>query len=487
MRVACLLLPDLPLATALRCEPELHDKPVAIVENARRGGGPVILCGHLRGLDVAQARSLAPDLVVRTLSLEGMHSTQEALLDLARSISPQVQETAAGRVHIDLRGTESLFPTERGLRTALESRAHDLGLRTLRIGIGPTRTIAELAARYPNGGTIVATGDRQRFLAPLPLDLLDPGEDLVERLERWGIRTLGQLAALPRQALGTRLGEAGVRLARRARGEDLSPFQPTLPQPRFTESWEPDCAVTSLEALGFCLRGVLDRLSRRLRLRGLAVRALRIELTLESGASHARDVELGAPTTETPVLLSLLRLALEKDPPRAAVEQIRVLATPGSVDSAQLDLFRPPLPAPAELAVTIARLEALCGPEQIGAPGCRDTHRLDEAHLRSFRTRPRPVRVRSRLPALPTLALRALRPPLEVRVREREGIPEGVELRGRPLRVRHHAGPWRLFGEWWGESCFARDYFDIELSDHVVYRLYRNLRDERWFIDGHYD
>ena len=50
-----------------------------------------------------------------------------------------------------------------------------------------------------------------------------------------------------------------------------------------------------------------------------------------------------------------------------------------------------------------------------------------------------------------------------------------------------HAGPWRLFGEWWGDSRFARDYFDVELSDGAVYRVYHNQEDGTWFVDGLYD
>jgi hypothetical protein len=54
-------------------------------------------------------------------------------------------------------------------------------------------------------------------------------------------------------------------------------------------------------------------------------------------------------------------------------------------------------------------------------------------------------------------------------------------------RVLHFAGPWRLFGEWWGEGRFARDYWDVELSDGGLYRLYHNLPDDSWYVDGIYD
>jgi protein ImuB len=489
MRVACLFIPDLPLAAALRAEPELRGKPLGIVESYRGGRGETIIAGELRGLTAAQGRAVKPDLVVRSLTLEGIQSAQEALLDVASSVSPRVEDAAPGIAYIDLDGTAALFPTERGLMTALEARARDVALETLQIGIGPTQTTALLAARHQGGGTLVGRDEMSRFLGSLPLDLLDPPEEVLDRLTRWGVRTLGELASISKRALGTRLGEAGVHLARRARGEDLSPFRPSPPRLRFEEGIDPGYAVGNLEALAFQMRRVLDRLTRRLRVRGLAVRRLYIELGLESGKRHERGVELAAPTLEVAVLTSLVRLALEKAPPDEPVQRIRAIAAPGCVETAQLDLFLLPLPAPAELGVTVARLGALCGPEKVGAPGCNDTHRLDEAHMEAFTTDPTGVSTLQDSSVLPrpTMALRAFRPPRPVRVWEGGGLPERVALGERALRILARAGPWRLFGEWWGESCFARDYFDVELSDGGVYRMYRNLRDESWFVDGIYD
>jgi protein ImuB len=449
----------------------------------------MIIAGELRGLTVSQARSAKPDLIIRPLTLEGIRSAQDALIDVAISVSPRVEDAAPGLAYIDLDGVDVLFPTERGLMAALETRAHEVGLQTLQIGIGPTQTTAQLAARHRRGGMVIGPDETPRFLDSLPLDLLDPPEEVLDRLTRWGVRTLGELTRIPKQALGTRLGEEGVRLARRSRGEDLSPFRPISPRLRFEESSDPDYAVDNLETLAFQMRGVLDRLTRRLRIRGLAVREFHIELGLESGKRYECSRELGAPTLEVTVLTSLARLAVEKNPPDEPVEQMRIIATPGSVETAQLDLFLPPLPAPAELAVTIARLEALCEPEKVGMPGCKDSHRLDEAHVKTFAIRPPDTPTPRGSPSLPrpTVALRALRPPWVVQVWESDGLPVCVELSKHPLQILKRAGPWRLFGEWWGENRFARDYFDIELSDGGLYRIYRNLQDESWFVDGIYD
>jgi protein ImuB len=495
----------LPLAAALREDPELRGKPLAIVEAQPRGRtqSPTIAAGWMRGMTVTQARTVEPDLEVRVLSLEGIRSAQEALLDVASSISPRV-EARAGVAFLDLDGTEALFPSERGLLTALESRLADVGLEQVRLGIGPTRTVAELAARHRAGGQIVKSEQVPAFLHPLPLDLLDPPEQEVDRLWRWGVRTLGELAQLPRAPLGARLGEEGVKLARRACGEDLTPFRPTPAELRFEEGAESEYGLDNLEALAFLLRG-------------LAARKLRVELVLESGKTYARDLELAAPTLEVPVLVSLVRLALERDPPPEPVERARAIATPGDLEAIQLDFFLPPLPAPAELALTVARLEALCGQDRIGAPGVSDTHQLDAARVRSF-VLERRASARSdasivrdaELSPDALMALRTVRPPRAVRVRgtdrpeqvipvlagpgARAALPRVSDPRryaalaeGTAVTVLQCAGPWRLFGEWWGESRFARDYYDVELSDGGVYRLYQNMEDRSWYIDGIYD
>jgi protein ImuB len=495
-RYSCLLVLDLPLAAVLRAEPELRGNPVAVVEEGDERA--TILAGWMRGLTVAQARTIRPDLIVRPLSVEGVHSSRKALLDVACSVTPRVEDAASGLVFLDLEGTQALFPSEQGLRTALETRLEEAGLEGTRVGIGPTRTIAHLAASHRGGGHIVSAHSVREFLETLPVDLLDPPQEEAERLTRWGIRTLGELANLPLDALGSRLGEEGVHLARRARGEDLAPFRPTPAPLRFEEGTETGYPVGNLETLAFFLRGVLDRLTRRLRLRGLACRELHLEFGLESGKLFARPVRLAAPTLEVPVLVSLVRLGLEPNPPGEPIERVRIVATPGGVETAQLDLFLPPLPAPAELAVTVARLEALCGSGRVGAPGLEDTHHPEAGRVDPFKRENPETRTPAPQngPVLPppTLTLRALRPPVSVRVYGAEGGPAHVEpfdgVRARELvggPVLHRAGPWRLYGEWWGESRFARDYFDVELTDGGIYRLYRNLEDGGWFVDGIYD
>ena len=488
-RFACLLISDIALAAALRAEPALRGKPLAIVE------GNEIVAGWMRGLSPAQARTVEPSIEIRPLSLEGVRAAREALCDAALSAGPCIMEERAGLVFLDLDGLQALFPTERGLLTALEKRLGEVGLHHTRLGIGPTRTASELAARYRDGGQILHSSTLTQFLSPLPLDFLEPSDELVDRLWRWGIRTLGQLSRVRLQALGGRLGEAGVRLAKRARGQDLQPFRSVQPPLHFEEPVEFGFAVDNLETLTFLLRAPLERLTRRLRLRGFAARQLWLEFVLENGSTCAREIPFAAPTLEVSVILSLVRLQLEREPLSEPTERAQIIATPGSVETAQLDLFRPPLPAPSELAMTVARIEALVGNDGVTAPFVPDSHLPNASGTQAFRFRPDTTQARAvcntKLLARAAMAQRVLRPPRPVQVKGREA-PEHIvpfhsqcEISGGS--VLNRAGPWRFFGEWWGETRFARDYYDVELSDGGVYRLYHNLEDDSWFIDGIYD
>src|SRR5262249_10031174 len=200
------------------------------------------------------------------------------------------------------------------------------------------------------------------------------------------------------------------------------------------------------------------------------------------------------PTREPRVPGGPARPELGRHPPLEGVIALRAIATPDAVETAQLDLFLPPLPSPGELAVAIARIESLCGAGQVGAPQVSDTHRQDAATLAEFqlahaRRREASLARDTALPPRGVLALRAIRPPQPVRVHGGKP-PVDVSLQRGDSEgggVLDAAGPWRLFGEWWGEERFARDYWDVELSDGGLYRLYHNLSDDSWYVDGIYD
>lgn len=522
MRLACLHVPRFPVAAWLRADPELDGAPLVVAEGEGARARVVAVseqaaqAGVFAGMTVAQAVAVTASVVCRPICKDVEDAAHAALCDVAHSFSPRIEEGGKGTVYLDCRGLMPLHGSEKNLGLALVGAAARLGLE-LYVGIASTRLVAELAAREGGGVTVIPQGEEWDFLAPLLIEVLNPSPPTRERLERWGIRSVGDLAALPASAVAGRLGPEGTRLVRRLRGENERPLNVKPASFRFEEAADLDHDIDTLEALGFVLRGLLDRLTARLALRGFVCGDLHLSLRLADRSRDERTVTVRVPANDVKALLALVRLQLEARPPRAPVGAVRLSAAPERVRATQLDLFRPSGPSPQRLAVTLARLTALCGAERVGLPAVVDSHRPDDlGRTREIRwlrgessdvalSPGKPEKGSKLVSRFPALALRAIRPPRPLEVFVDRGRPDFV----RPLRVsppkgsRHGqptiseypctgrvvaaAGPWRLEGNWWDNAVFSRDYYDVQLSDGVVYRLFFEAARQGWFVDGVYD
>lgn len=379
-RIACLLVPDLPVAAACRADPALAGAPLALAESDAPHARIVAAspAARARGVrpgihGVAQARAVAADLVVRTRHHDAERSAASALADVAASLVQRVERTPDGLVFLDATGATRLVGTEAGLATALVARAARVGLEA-RVGIASTMTAARLVARHGDGCTVVPAGAERGFLAPLPIACLAPPPDVAATLERWGLHRLGDLARLPVAEVGTRLGAAGAALVRAARGDDDRPLAPTPHEPVVEESAALDWTLDTLEPLVFVLRGLIERALARLGLSGIGCARLGVALALDDRGHDVRTLPLAAPTRDVRTLLGCLRVELEARPPRAAVTGVVLTVVPEAVRAAQLGLFAPPGPAPERLATTLARLGVLCGEGRLGAPAVVDSH-----------------------------------------------------------------------------------------------------------------
>src|ERR1700733_6856741 len=137
------------------------------------------------------------------------------LLECARRFSPMVEQTSDDGVIFDVEGMGRLYATSRQLAEAIVAQA---GI-PVRVAIASNPDAAWHAARGFRGITVIPPGEEARTLAPLPLNLLGGSPATPETLEIWGVRTLGELAALPPMGVAARLGKEGVELQRLARGE----------------------------------------------------------------------------------------------------------------------------------------------------------------------------------------------------------------------------------------------------------------------------
>ena len=401
---------------------------------------------------------------------------------LAFEFSPFVEQVASDTVALDASGLERLFGLPQEVAAAMSRRAAERRL-TVNIAIADTPDAAIYAALGYRGASVIPHGDEAKYLGSLPLSLLHPSPELAETLERWGIRRFQDLAALPPLGIAERLGPEGLRLHGLARGGWPRKLVLISDPLRFEDELELDYPVDLLEPLAFLLARLINGLTTALATRGLATNELRLRLRLENRTTHERILRLPVPSLDTKAFLKLLHLDLESHPPNAPVVHIRMEMNPVKPRAAQNGLFVPVAPEPVKLELTIARIEALVGEGHIGSPELIDTHRPGAFRMTRFgASRPLdrpPDRAQVRL------ALRVFRPPRAARVTLEGGQPHYIAADGIHGRIVHMAGPWRTSGDWWTSDPWARDEWDIGLTDGALYRLCCNPRG--WFVEGSYD
>lgn len=534
---AAIHIPDFSVEAIVRLKPELRERAVAVLE-----GTPPLLrvvgvndkaaeAGLEPGMTKLQAeeRAAACNGVLAMRSAEQEQSARAALIDVACSFSPRVEDTAPGLTVLDLAGLERVFGSAAKIARDLARRCSDIGLEA-QVAVAANPDAAVHAARGFSGVTVIPEGREAERLATLPVDVLSvpapppPGKnskkteaspDLLNTLESWGVRNLRALAALPEVAVSERLGQAGVLWQRMARGATHRALKLIEPPLRFQESCELDDAVESLEPLSFLLNRMLEQLCARLEARALATNELRVTLTLDPHADldircpddqMIRFLRLPVPMLDAKIFLKLLQLDLQANPPGAAVEKIMIVAQPTEPRRTQDGLFQPSAPQPERLEVTLARIQASVGGGQapaenpqstsemrVGSAEVLDTHRPGAFRMNRFSTASVALKRTREKPAAPPppargerlmTALRLFRPALDAQVVTRNGKPVRIACEAVQGEITWAAGPWKSSGEWWNEQPWAREEWDVCVGA-ACYRLYRDGKG--WFVEGAYD
>jgi protein ImuB len=409
-------------------------------------------------------------------------SRGDQLTGLAAEFSPLVEKTAPDTVIFSIVGLERLIGAPQQIAAEVARRGAERGIHA-NLAIAHNPDTARLAARHLAGITIVAPGKEADRLGGISVTSLDATPELIETLGRWGIRTLADLAALPEIGLAERLGEEGVWLRRLALGRTRRPLKIAPPQQDFERRMELEHPVALVEPLLFLLASMLGELMGKLE----AANRIHLALELENKSEHRRTLEFPVPVRDSKILLKHLQLDLEAHPPQAAVAAIRIRLDPARPRVLQNGLFAPAVPAPDKLQVVLARVAGLVGEGRVGSPELLNTHRPDAFRIRTFSVDQRAALRKTQSYTPLRLAFRVFRPSLMARVRVEREQPAQVTAPGVRGNVLAAAGPWRSAGEWWMETGWARDEWDVSLSDGALYRLYWDLRARGWFVDGVYD
>lgn len=385
---AVIHLPNFALQAALRHEPELWTKPVALVDPALSTPRVCAVTeaarasGVAEGLTPTQALARCREVLVRHRFPAREAAATEAVLQCAFGFSPYLENTASGVCTLNLDGLaalkngdpEVLLVWAGRLRTTLAG----LNLRA-QIGVGPSPNLARHAARWSDGLEIVT--DPQAFIATLPVAALEPSSDVALILQKWGVRTVGELLALGQAALVERIGLEALALFAAASTTAVRPLHLVRPAERFEESFAFEQPVETIEPLLFILRRFADQLSRRLELAGFVAEMLTLQLRLESGQLFERRLRVPQPTRHPDILFRMLHTHVETLRTDASVVEVALSIDPTRPEQKQFGLFEAALRDPQRFQETLANLSALLGADRVGTPVRENSHRPDAFKL----------------------------------------------------------------------------------------------------------
>jgi protein ImuB len=315
--VVCVLYPRFELLAALGDRRALLSEPAALAPEAGREqvvgevSAPAEAFGVVRGMRLGEAMSRCPALRLVPPDPEGVRSLWNAVLDRLEGIGAAVESDRAGAAFFDAGGLHGIHGGDLAGVLAAARRALGAGAR---FGAGPSRFAAHAAALQarprrrrgrpsgaglaggasaPAGVVLVEEAAVRDFLAPLPVSLLRTRfelQALPEVLERLGIRTLGEVAALPTRAVAERFGHPGLLALDLSQGRD-TPLEPRRPPEPVAERLElPEAA--SGQQLERALELLVARVLVRRERRGRSLRALAVSARFVAGGTWRTAITL---------------------------------------------------------------------------------------------------------------------------------------------------------------------------------------------------
>lgn len=483
---AVLHIADFALHAVLRNEPDTAGRPAALFDGTRKkslvlAANPAArVAGVCLGMTAPQAVARCASLLIRTPQAEAEVEASRVLLATGFTLSPSIEETEPGVCTIDLQGLDTTQHITRATEAVAQLNHFALPAT---VGIARTPLLALYAARTAK--TVLRINDEETFLAPLPLSTATPSSELAEIFANWGLRTLGDFAALPRDEIIRRFGAEGLTFWKRATGGSERPLKLVAPPQTFSAEFEFEDAVETLEPLLFLLRRFLDRLTLELRATQFVAVEIEFLLQLEDETRHARRFRLPEPTGEVEILFRTLHTHLESVQTASAIAAVQLRLIPARPLVRQQGLFETGLRDPHGFAETLARVSAIVGMDEIGTPQLEDSHRPDAVKLLSPLSVVAPA-VNSAVHPPIGLPLRRFRPPLPVKLEFTGRQP--TYLWAEPFHGAIDAviGSWPSNGDWWQpDRAWARTEWDIALAGGGLYRLIQI--NSAFFIEGEYD
>jgi len=509
-RTIVLWCPDWPVFAASREAGLDATAPIALT-----AAGLIFACsaaarrdGVARGLKLREAQYRSPGLVLLDYDADLDARVFEPIVRGVEATVPGVQLVRPGTLAMRARGPARYYGGEDAAASALLATVAELGVPEARVGVADGPFAAEQAARAARGSAveIVVPGASAAFIAPLPVSLVVDARTAT-LLNRLGVRSLGEFAALPGDDVRRRFGAAGAFAHDRAAGRERARVLARTPPPEFEVSQEFEPPLDRIDQLAFAFRLRADEFIERLRAKRLVCTGIRVEIDDEGGGHSSRSWL--HPRWFTPAdVVDRVRWQLQgagTDPGGLASPIVRLRVVPERIDSTgnhEEGLWGG---GPDErVHHGLTRVQSMLGHDAVvtaaigGGRMLADRQVLvpwgDRAPERTAADAPWPGSLPVLAPAsvfrerLPTALLDA-RGDL-IAIDERGAVsatPERFAVGGgEAAPVRAWAGPWPVVERWWDAEHAKRVHrFQIVDDDGCAWLLVRDR--EGWWAEARYD
>ena len=488
----------------------LRSDPLALVAEGRHGivltavNRSAAQSGLVRGQRLADARALYPELRVEPADPVRDSKALQHLTDWCGRYSPWVCKSGDDGILIDMTGGAHLFGGEQALLDDLVSRLGSFGV-TARAAMADTPGAAHALARY--GGlnrhmtVLCPFGETRRALKYLPLDGLRLNSDVVEGLERLGIKSIGDLYTLERAPLSVRFGGVVLRQLDKALGNVADPVSPDQPVPSFRARISFADAIARFDDVKRAIEKLTDDLSHLLEREQKGARRLRLLLFRTDGVMKSFETGTAQPSRDRVHLARLFHEKLDRLSDWDAGFGIEMMELAAPVTD-PLIMRQANLPEGANDRARQGRSKRIT--PDLGHLVDRLGNRLGLAKVN--RMVPQASHIPEQAVVLEPMAARASadrrpREPHDWRIEQDEGMtrplhmlpcPEPVEVMaevpdGPPIRfkwrrvsyeVARAEGPERIAPEWWRgkekQGAWTRDYYRLEDAEGHRFWLYRD-------------
>lgn len=477
MRIACVLITHLRAKIEMRRRPDLADRPAMIVA---RGQKKPVVVDHSPtvsrisiGMTPEQALSQHADTLILEADEPTYRSVFRQTLTALQGVSDQVEEADLGTAYVRVAGLDEMYGGEDALIAALHAAIPAYLQARIGIGEGKFSAFAAATVSTPLGVTTVPP-DAAEFLSPQPVELLPIKVETRLGLRRFGLRTLGDTAAMSEAALVDQFGTEGGVAWQLSHGMDQSPLIPLTYEESVSERMALPFASRSLELVTVTVDALLKRAYAAPRMRGRYAGTVTLHCLLLNVPAWEQTLRFKQPVGSWEHASEIVASQMAQNHPLAPVEDISVTLSDLSGDvGMQMELLRDHRSDRRERLLEAGR-------------GLRD-------HLKGGSALYQVLNV---APWHPAPEMRALRVPIDSSTGDdatplatptalsvREGPnhqPLAVQLGKKWHRIANIEDRWS-FDLWWLPKPLTRTYYRVSREDGPELILFRDRRDDCWY------